>query len=175
MAKPELEAAAKELGLTIDAIFIPWSQSRNKGEKQPSLNWSVTLRRNGREVLTTDYGAGLGHCPAYKDKRHGIPGVMTVDRDKAVRYECENGRTAGRVSSCGRILPDTCNVLYGLISDADVLDAGGFEDWAANYGYDTDSRKAEDLYRQCLETALKLRNHLGEAGLEKLRQASEDY
>lgn len=33
----------------------------------------------------------------------------------------------------------------------DGLDASGqsFEEWAGNYGYDTDSRKAEDIYRAC--------------------------
>lgn len=42
-------------------------------------------------------------------------------------------------------------------------------------GYDPDSRKAEAIYKACLEIALKLRNALGEDGLAKLREAAQDY
>ena len=52
-----LQWAAKH-GATMTAEFIPFSQSRNKGDKSPSLNWRVTIQRNGRAVLTTDYSAG---------------------------------------------------------------------------------------------------------------------
>lgn len=56
------------LGLTVAAVFIPFSRSRNKDEKSPSLNWRVTIKRNGREIISTDYGAGYGHCPAKATK-----------------------------------------------------------------------------------------------------------
>jgi hypothetical protein len=59
-------AAIAALGLTVDAVFVPFSRSRNKAEARHSLNWKVTVRRNGRDVLTCDYGAGTGHCPGYK-------------------------------------------------------------------------------------------------------------
>src|SRR5690606_27827140 len=48
----------EEAGLTVAAVFVPWSQSRNKGERSPSLNWRVTLQCKGRDVLTCDYSAG---------------------------------------------------------------------------------------------------------------------
>lgn len=38
----------------------------------------------------------------------------------------------------------------------------GFEDWAAELGYDADSRKAEDIYRQCVIEANALRRLLGD-------------
>jgi hypothetical protein len=56
-----------------------------------------------------------------------------------------------------------------------VLDSGSFEEWAADYGFDTDSRKAETTYRACLDIALKLRNGIGEDGLRKLQEAFQDY
>lgn len=41
-------------------------------------------------------------------------------------------------------------ILDSLISDALCYeDARSFEEWADERGYDTDSRKAEDLYRRC--------------------------
>lgn len=141
-----MQAAMTALKLTIDSAFVPWSQSRNKAEKHKSLNWRVTLKRDGREILTTDYSAGIAHAPSYPKLGRGTP-----------------------------ILPDSLDVLHSLISDSDVLDAGGFESWASDFGYDADSRKAESIYRACLDIALKLRAGIGEAGLATLREAAIDY
>lgn len=51
-AKQTAQAALDALGLTVESVFVPWSRSRNKGEKSPSLNWIVTVKRNGKDVLT---------------------------------------------------------------------------------------------------------------------------
>ncbi|TIW00620.1 MAG: hypothetical protein E5V77_09360 [Mesorhizobium sp.] len=68
--------------------------------------------------------------------------------------------------------PSIGDVLQSLARDSDVLDAGGFESWAADYGYDTDSRAAESIYRACLEIAMKLRAGLGESLLAEIRLAA---
>lgn len=66
----DLETAMERHGITVRAAFVPFSQSRNaKPDPKPgdlSLNWKVTLLKDGREVLTTDYQAGIGHAPSYK-------------------------------------------------------------------------------------------------------------
>lgn len=59
---------------------------------------------------------------------------------------------------------------YGLSGEPtvhDVLDclandASGIEDWANEYGYDTDSRKAKKLYNVCVSQSEKLKNFLGD-------------
>lgn len=59
--------------------------------------------------------------------------------------------------------PAAVDVLDNLTSDAAGYDeADGFEDWARTYGYDTDSRAAEDDYRATGERAETLRAFLGE-------------
>ena len=58
--------------------------------------------------------------------------------------------------------PTAADVLSCLVMDADVIEYEGFEDWAGNFGYDTDSRKAEKIYRSCLEQAPKVQEFLGE-------------
>lgn len=179
--KESIEAIAAQLGLTLHSEFVPFSKSRNAGEKSPSLNWKVTLRKNGRDILTTDYMAGCGHCPSYKASVKELGSKDCIMRDEAIRRECETGHRAlpvvgSVVRSMGMpILPDLADVLYSLASDSDALDSSGFEEWAEDYGYDTDSRKAEATYRTCLELALKLRNALGEQGLATLREALQDY
>lgn len=174
-AKARIEDTARELGLTMEAEFVPFSKSRNKDEKNPSLNWRVTLHRNGREILTTDYMAGSGHCPAYKSPEHGRPGFMSIERDKAIRIECEEGKRVLTYGYGNPIVPELADVLYSLVADASAIDYATFEDWASEHGYYTDSRSAEKTYRACLETALKLRSAIGDDGLHKLRVACQDY
>lgn len=161
------------LGLTVDSVFVPFSQSRNKDSDHKSLNWRVTIKRNGREILTTDYSAGVAHCPAYKDSTLGRQD--SVDRVRAIAQQCETGRN-GKPGRPGEwIRPDSVDVLYSLVMDSNVIDSGGFESWAADYGYDPDSRKAESIYRECLEHALKLRAWIGGENLDALREAFQDY
>lgn len=168
MAREELEAFAEREGITLKAEFVPWSQSRNKGEERPSLNWRVTVLREGKPVLTTDYGAGVGHCPSYQQR-------ATVDSAAAVRRECETGQYQKAPGVKVPILPDLADVLASLAMDSEVLDCRSFEDWAEEMGYDSDSRKAEGIYQACLAIALQMRAGLGEEGLRELREAAQDY
>lgn len=172
MAREEMTAAIVSLQIEMTAEFVPFSQSRNKNSKHRSLNWRVTITRNGRSVLTADYSAGVAHSPSY-----GKYGHNTVDAHAAESYEIEHGKTWHDRAFGPRspILPDLCDVLYSLALDADAIDYEGFEDWCANTGDDPDSRSAEKIYKACLETALKLRAGFGEAGLTQLREACQDY
>ena len=176
--KEKIAALAADLGLTIATVFIPWSKSRNKGEKNPSLNWLVTLKRNGAAVLSVDYGAGCAHCPSYKSFNE-----LVTDRER-VKWECENGHAAIWSDSQGGAIrrpgskplqPDLCDVLYSLSMDADALNFSDYEDFAENFGYDKDSRKGEKIYQECLRIGLKLRSAIGETGLRKLQEACQDY
>jgi hypothetical protein len=115
----------------------------------------------------------MGYAPSYTQGR------LSVDQDAAIRWECEHGKRAqgtGR-SLYGRkqITPETLDVLAALVMDASVLDCDDFEDWASDLGYDTDSRTAEAIYRECLAIALKLRNGIGDGNLEALRELFADY
>jgi hypothetical protein len=71
MTNEERAAAIAALGLTVESVFVPFSRSRNKDETRKTLNWKVTIKRNGRDVLTTDYSAGIARCPGYKDIKPG--------------------------------------------------------------------------------------------------------
>lgn len=54
------------------------------------------------------------------------------------------------------------DVLESLQSDVSGADES-FSDWADSLGMDSDSRKAESIWRQCRETALQIENGLGGA------------
>lgn len=70
--------------------------------------------------------------------------------------------------------PQTADVLNCIASDVSGYDsARNFEDWAANYGYDTDSRKAERIYNIIAEQSKSLKNFLGETGYKELCEEVE--
>jgi hypothetical protein len=173
--KESIEQLAVARGLTLDVQFVPFSKSPRRDEKHPSLNWNVSLLKNGDCVVTTPYSAGCGHCPSYQQN-------ATVDDAEAVAWECENGKKCKKLhtvewylKSGTPILPSIADVLSCLISDGSAVDFSTFEEWAAELGYNSDSRKDEAIYRVCLQIGLSLRNKLGEALLQELRDALQDY
>jgi hypothetical protein len=102
------------------------------------------------------------------------------DRDWAAsHYRCllrHDGRQMSVYFSMGSALcrePTLDDVLDCLASDAaGVESACSFEDWCGEYGYDTDSRKAEHTYKTCERQAVKLRRLLGD-GYETLLWETE--
>jgi hypothetical protein len=192
-----IKSAIRELlathGLTCKAEFVPYSQSDNAkpgkagnglDKPWPSLNWRVTVEKNGRAILTTPYSAGTAHTPASK-----LP--PSRDREVLIAWEIENGYpgahvrfdhpqggrgawTASRKLGSKPLLPDAVDVFSSLALDSDVLDSPRFEDWASELGYDPDSRSAEAIYRTCLEHALALRAAIGEAALRELRDLANE-
>jgi hypothetical protein len=64
--------------------------------------------------------------------------------------------------------PTAPEVLDCLASDAMGVEWDSFEGWCNNYGYDTDSRKAEKTYQLIESQSKKLENFLGEDLYEML-------
>jgi len=177
--KQEIKAVLDLHKLTVESKFIPFSQSRNKNEKNPSLNWKVTLKQDGREILTTDYMAGCAHAPSYKQSFK-----RDINNERLVMAECEHGGKAKYMSTMdfigvpnslrGTLKPDEQDVIYSLLMDSEVLDYSSFEDWADNFGYEQDSRQAEKTYNACMKIALQM-NRLSHETREALREAYQDY
>lgn len=67
------------------------------------------------------------------------------------------------------------DVLHSLVSDAQGFEnARNFEDWASEYGYDVDSRKAERIYKKLAELSPQVRDFLGEHW-DEFAEAAQDY
>ena len=163
--------AMRDMGLTVESEFVPFSQSRNRDKKDRSLNWKVTLKRNGREVLTTDYSAGVAHCPSYSQRDNSIYAVNRINT------ECEKGfavqpNSEYTINRNAPIKPESESIIAALILDSDVLNYATFEEWAPELGYDPDSRAGEKIYHECLKLALRLKRYFSDTELETLREAS---
>ena len=70
--------------------------------------------------------------------------------------------------------PCAASVLWCNISDLD-LSSDTFEDFCSNCGYDTDSRKALEIYLHSQTVGNDLRKFLGNALIEEIRELTEDY
>jgi hypothetical protein len=65
--------------------------------------------------------------------------------------------------------PTAAEVLDCLASDAaGIENARSFEDWCSEYGYDTDSRRAEKTFKTCEHQASRLKTFLGDELFETL-------
>ena len=72
--------------------------------------------------------------------------------------------------------PTLVDVLACLHSDASgVQDGRTFEDWAGDFGYDTDSRKAESTFKACQKIARQLRDFLGAEDFDAFMAQENDY
>lgn len=178
----KINAWAQERGVTLRTEFIPFSKSRHakpdngeaawRNKPWRSLNWRCWLVIDSRDVFgPTDYAAGEAHAPSYK-----LTYRDSIDGRKAIDFELEHGHGyRGALGKGEAIMPDLCDVLASLASDASVIEEGPFEEWASALGYDPDSRKAEATYRACLDTATALIRAFGMDGLKALQEAAADY
>lgn len=163
----------ERLGLVMAAAFAPFSQSRNAkpgsdGKIWRSLNWKIRIGRHHVpefSFLETSYSQGVAHCPAYKAKLG----------DVAINEEIETGLIVNKYAQPSRKpipAPNIGIVMAAIAKDCDVINAGGFEEWACDLGFEPDSRRAECIYRELLEIALKMRAAIGNAALAELQIAA---
>lgn len=162
-----MSITAESLGLEYRAEFVPQRLSRHAKETRPSLNWRITLAKGGA-TLTTDYTQGIAHLPGYEFGR------QTIERQEQEQRAANTGKYGGQLVGRAIPAPPFTEVLQCLLLDAEVLDSPSFEHWAADLGFDTDSRSAERTYRECLEISLKLRAILGDAEMVRLREVLRD-
>ena len=171
-------AVLKREGIEYVPVFVPQSMSRKSAEKTPSINWRITLKRKTEKAvdltMAIDFTQGIGHIPG-----RSVSQSRTVDVQMDEWRAAEKGEYDPNRSSPYRKLPvpvpapHVADILHCIVLD----DPGGqsFEEWASNFGYDTDSRAAEDIYRQCVKQSRDARRLLGNAVLAELATILEDY
>lgn len=188
------------MGFAVTAEFVPFTKSRNAqpskvfpvaaphGDRvKPSnyykprdlsINWRVTVTHK-RGKYSTDYQEGIGHLPEHLQSRSG---GYTVEAWDALCFAVEKGNAPRKNpptwnigSAAVALTPPTAAAIFYSLS----LDGGAamqsFDDWAGDFGYDTDSRKAEAIYKACVETGQYLLKCIGPEGLEKLQELFQDY
>lgn len=141
-----------------------------RGEKRKALGGEATMDEWEAQFGTSDsnseffeYFTGLGlRTPAPKP----YDGGPAPSRNTLMWERLEKERKP--------VAPHTADVLRCLIRDGDALDMG-FDEWCGEYGYDTDSRKADQLFDACRENARKLRNIIPREVLAQIEELLQDY
>ena len=155
------------LGLSLHVISGPRGEVRE--DNWPCIAYNLDLVRAERVIWSGPYFLGVGHVKPLsyddiliKSMPHRIALQMTPDeencshhwaRGKNFNYQDERTRnlvasTAAKLAKAQQVTPKLDDVLHSLLSDGSAyFDAQLFEDWAADLGYDPDSRKAEAIWR----------------------------
>lgn len=165
--KPTLET----LGLT--ATISPHGVRAMSKDESPMCAWIVTFTnaKTGRSE-NFDYFTGYGCGPDWSEQwlSRNYQEVANVPKHK--RYSIADKALLCRISHAhnfkAKWKPDAIEILNAIARDGDALECT-FEDWAADYGYDSDSRKAESIYRACQENALRLKKILSTDKIETIK------
>ncbi len=183
-----LASACESAGFSIQCS-PPRGGVDDKGDKAwPHIAYTVTILRNGREVWFGPYKLGVGHVDPRKARVSLYTGVRFTADEESLLATWQHkphaqfinkalwANVAAKVALQQKIAPKLADVVCSLLSDgAAYFDGQSFEDWAGDFGYDTDSRKAEETYRTCDAIGRQLIRGLGRETVEKLREAAQDY
>ena len=160
----KLDKFCKVKGVTCEAKLlrrpINW-EARGDDWKDSAFHWSVTLSYQGRRHVT-EYWTGCGNVENQRDSL--CPGLSATTKARTL---WEEQRVTWLRNSAKPIPPSPADVLHSLMLDATAIEQG-FEDWCADLGYDTDSRKAFETYLACQESG-KLAQYLLRGEYEKFR------
>ena len=177
-AKEKLDSFIKENNLSLTTKFVPFSISRNAEEDHKTLNWKVTLT-NGKQKLTVDYQKGIAHLP-YPQTTYLKPYQKKVI-EKIIDESVESGIAKQVVLTENDVnvgfkkvifpTPDLPEILQCLVNDSNVKDYVSFEEWAPEFGYDPDSRKAEKVYNECKKITGEFLKIIG--GVDKIDYLQE--
>ena len=179
--------ALKEWSVTYTTILAEIGHKRDDWE---SDKWVILINGTAHEFYT-----GIGHRIIKTIKMSGNGSYHFSKTQKAenkklaeligVSEKAEIWKFTGKMTnSRSRIIadqrptytapPTQASVLHALIWDADSSEQP-FRDWCSDFGFDTDSRKAERMYFDCQDTAEKLRKAFKPHQLDTLRELLEDY
>lgn len=163
-----LEKAVQEKPVKITSVYV--GEENYWDDKTKSDHFKITLEYQGRKMENIDYWMGIGNRIIPKD----LPflGNDLIQSEKNIIYS-HRGKQVPQLFNSTNFLkrkiqeiakprsPKVEEVLYSLLMDSTALDLT-FEEFCAEFGYDTDSRKAEKIYNECNEQGKKLKRLLGE-------------
>lgn len=161
----DIAAVLKANNVAYSALLL----GQRKREDWDCDAWSIVFStaKDGRERAETfDYFTGLGRRQYVSGPKSPLTALAgkpnTLFREK---YDKEHKRP---------VAPCAADVLCSLIHDSSAV-GQSFESWCEEFGYNSDSRKAERLYHACQENADKLVRVLGRGLIGELSTMLENY
>jgi hypothetical protein len=144
-------------------IFSCFFQGATKKDNRECDSWKVFFQSKLHNFEEQFY-TGIGHRklirPMPSDYKKLSPRCLAVQDFKKDYLK--------------PVAPTAASVLYCLLSDSQAS-GESFPDWCGGLGYDTDSRKAFDIYMQCCNIGHKMRITFSSQELETLDKLLQDY
>jgi hypothetical protein len=158
------------------AISSQQIENRPSNDAGDGFHWLVTLTYETRTMIVF-YTMGYGHC-TFKPDVASFDSRREAEKLKGNSYMYPWDKVKDICEFYGiKILPKQPlleDVLYSLQLDcAGVEFATDFDDWCSQYGFDTDSRKAERSYHAILQERRDLLHLIGLKAYETLLQVEE--
>jgi len=130
--------------------------------------YKVTLKKGSRSY-SFDFGQSIMNSQYYQD--------TIQERTYTLSGGCRTGnytinaiekyQSGSRPLKLVKGLPPTA---YDVLTCLTKYDPGTFEDFCSNYGYDTDSRKAEKIYKEVCDEWLNVAKLFTDAEIEQLQE-----
>jgi len=147
-------AQLEALGFAMTSTYVPVSKADlERGLLTSRLKWNVVVTYKGREVYTGKYEMGVAYITPKVPMRLSLEDAEHLTACLLGQQTIPRGWGRPKFSL---IPPELDYVMWSLIQDASVIDYPDFESWAPELGFDSDSRKAEKIYNECLAIALRM-------------------
>jgi hypothetical protein len=158
IAKQKIKETIENEGIEAETSFIGGEVLESDW---PCISYVITYR-NGKAEFKTPYHLGVGHVDWSKAPKDfpsiGYSGGLTNDdwaminmlrhnRHVTPSDKAQWASTAAKLAKLQKVKPDTDEALATVCRDAKEAVETFFGEWATNFGYDPDSRKAEQIHR----------------------------
>ncbi len=185
-----------DAGLSLAVLSGPRGSVRDND--WPCIEYTVQLSNARRQIVWTgEYRLGVGHVkpltydelkPLVHQFRSKVR--MTADEEntshhwkRGQRFDYKDARTAqlvadtaAKLAQIQSVTPKLEDVCASLLSDGSAFfDGQRFEDWAGDFGYDSDSIKAKETFETCDKIGRDLARHLSRDELTSLREWASSY
>lgn len=151
------------------------------GGSHPMDEWLCTLTFEGKPREPEEFefftGISLRAEPTPRDRQQAKARFQLPDltENDITRHTIYGRRYMAALEEMRKPqAPHAADVLHSLLMDSDAV-GQSFESWCSEYGYDSDSRKAEAIYHACQANADKLARVIKPETLRELREALADY
>lgn len=182
-----------EIGLSINVISGPRGEVSPQHDTEtgkplpgwPCIAYTVELLDSRRRVIWTGpYRLGVGHVKSKPRPR--FPHEMS-QQDQAIadalgrsgKWLCGLDKVAdvaAQLAKFQRVKPTLNDVCHSLLMEGSAFfDGERFEEWAANFGYSSDSIRAKETFETCDRIGRDLSRALSRDELAALREWVGNY
>lgn len=182
--KPEYQIANETAQSLFESLNIETSIGApvaDVKEEWPNILYRFTFSRNGKS-LSTEYRLGVGHVQwpkRYEDIPAGgdaaVFNTLRSNPNAQLKNKLEHALAAALLARIQKVTPKPHEVLSAICDDGISAHVSSFDDYAANFGMDSDSIKARRIYDHCAELYHKVCALIGDENVTKFAELRAQF